>query len=189
MEVWKDVINYKGYYEVSDLGNVRSVDRYVSSGAFRVGLPIKEYIKNEGYSYVTLRRDGKKKNFKVHQLVVYSFFGLPPKWKEIDHKNTIKTDNKLSNLRVVTHAENANNPITRRNMSKGQLKNSSQRGKFGSKHPAARAVIGINKDGHKVEYAAICEAEKDGFTAKNISAVLGGFRQHHRGYVFNYKKL
>ena len=29
MEVWKDVINYKGYYEVSDLGNVRSVDRYV----------------------------------------------------------------------------------------------------------------------------------------------------------------
>lgn len=73
-------------------------------------------------------------------------------------------------------------------MSKGQFCNSSQRGKYGSKHPAARAIIGTNSEGNEVYYAAICEAKRDGFLPKNISAVLRGERPHHKGYVFRYAK-
>lgn len=190
-EIWRVIVGYEGFYEVSNAGNVRSVDRFVvesPSGKERLlkSQKIREYIKKtNGYCYVTLRNHGKI-NFKVHQLVGLAFLVSPGKEYEVDHKSTIKSNNALSNLHFVTHKQNCNNPISRVNFSKAQILNSSQRGKFGSLKSCAKSIVGVHPDGRIVRYAAIIESKSGGFSPKNISECLGGRRPHHFGFVFSY---
>lgn len=63
---------------------------------------------NKGYLQVELRKDGKRKGFLVHRLVVTSFIGPIPKGMEVNHINEDKRDNRLENLELVTHKENIN---------------------------------------------------------------------------------
>ena len=108
LEYWKKVPGYEGY-EVSDFGTVRSLN-YGHSGKRKELKPVKN---NNGYEIVSLYRDGVQKQFTVHRLVWNAFNGAIPDGKEIDHINTVRDDNRLENLRIVTPRENSNNPITR----------------------------------------------------------------------------
>lgn len=105
IETFKDIPGYEGLYQVSDYGAVRSL-KY---GKVR-------YLKNvkqlDGYEIINLCCDGKPKKLLVHRLVWETFNGPIPEGMEIDHINTIRDDNRLDNLRVVTPKENCNNPIT-----------------------------------------------------------------------------
>lgn len=105
---WKEVTGYEGLYEVSDQGAVRSLN-YLRTGNRRELKPAKD---KKGYQRVYLYRDGVGKNFSVHRIVWEAFNDQIPEGMEIDHINAIRDDNRLVNLRVVTHKENANNPIT-----------------------------------------------------------------------------
>ena len=69
-------------------------------------------LDGSGYEQVKLYKEGIYCSLKVHKIVWESFVGEVPKGMEIDHKNGIKTDNRLRNLRCVTHIENCTNPIT-----------------------------------------------------------------------------
>lgn len=71
-----------------------------------------------GYIRYTVRVNKKTKSVNAARVVWESFYGLIPKGYEIDHINSDKSDNRLSNLRVVTHKENMANPITRARLSK-----------------------------------------------------------------------
>ena len=105
IETFKPVKGYEGLYEVSDYGAVRSL-KYGKV----------KYLRNakqrDGYERIDLCRDGKPKQYRIHRLVWEAFNGPIPDGYEIDHINTIRDDNQLSNLRVVTHKENNANPIT-----------------------------------------------------------------------------
>ena len=110
LEYWRPVSGYEGIYDVSDQGTVRSLN-YGRSGKRR---ELKSVKNNNGYEIVTLSRDGVVKCFTVHRLVWEAFKGEIHEGKELDHINTIRDDNRLVNLRVVTRKENVrNNPITR----------------------------------------------------------------------------
>lgn len=102
-EKWKPVVGYDDY-EVSDQGRVRSLNYKCT----RKVKALKPAISSKGYLFVGLYKNGKKKNFYVHRLVVEAFRGLIPKGKVVNHLNEIKTDNRLENLEVVTAKENVN---------------------------------------------------------------------------------
>jgi len=115
MEIWKDIIGYEGRYQVSNLGNVKTLN-YKKQNIEKV---LCKYLEINGYYSVCLFKDDKKKTRLIHQLVAESFLNHTPCGYKlvVNHKNFIRTDNRLENLEVITHRENAN---------KTHLKNSSK---------------------------------------------------------------
>lgn len=99
MEIWKDVNGYTGLYQISNLGNVKRNNKI-----------LKPYFNSKGYYRVDLYKDGIEKKYTVHRLVAEHFIPNPDNKPCIDHINTNKTDNRVENLRWVTHKENNNNP-------------------------------------------------------------------------------
>lgn len=108
-EVWKDVPNYEGWYQVSNMGNVRSVDReFVNSigrKCFLKGMPIKPKL-NKGYPRVGLNKHREKERISVHRLVALTFIPNPNKLETVNHINGIKTDNRVDNLEWCTAQDN-----------------------------------------------------------------------------------
>lgn len=110
MELWKDIPNWEGWYQVSNLGRVRSVDRISIAG----GVPAKYTGKvlaanptKAGYPLVSLVRPGKREYRTVHALVMRTFVGEPPKGQEVCHNNGVRTDCRLDNLRYDTRRNNS----------------------------------------------------------------------------------
>ena len=117
LELWKDISGYEGIYQASNWGRVKSLNRIISKSRGRKQIIKERILKPEilfdGYQRVCLCKKGKKKHHRVATLVYEAFVGLVPEGMEIDHINGDNTDNRLNNLRVCTHKENCNNPITR----------------------------------------------------------------------------
>lgn len=108
-EIWKDIPDYKGVYQVSNLGRIRSLDRYVKrgkSGFFKEGQIQKLQNNGNGYLYKQLKHEGKHRNFYIHRLVLMVFIGERPDGMVICHKDGDTTNNNLDNLRYDTPLEN-----------------------------------------------------------------------------------
>lgn len=114
-EQWLPVPDYEGYYEVSDHGNVRSVDRVVNRwhGEIAIaGVPLSPALSKVGqYPFVALSREGKQKSHKVHRLVLEAFVGPCPEGMEACHWDDDKTNNHLSNLRWASKSENMHDRV------------------------------------------------------------------------------
>lgn len=111
-ERWLPVVGYEGLYAVSDLGRIKRVPHLVERrnrfGPFAYVVSerlLSKRIKRNGYEQVNLYKDGIMRSLLVHRLVMSAFVG--PSRLEVNHKNEIKTDNRLSNLEYVTSSENA----------------------------------------------------------------------------------
>tara|TARA_R110000824_G_C14906141_1_gene645997 strand:+ start:128 stop:628 length:501 start_codon:yes stop_codon:yes gene_type:complete len=101
-EVFKDVLNYEGIYQVSDLGNVKSL----KFGKERV---LKQCINANGYLKVNFIKFKKTKSYKVHQLVAMAFLNHKPCGLKlvVNHIDFNRTNNYLCNLEITTQRENA----------------------------------------------------------------------------------
>lgn len=108
MEIWKDIEGYEGLYQVSSEGMVKSLN-YNRTGKERI---LKSAKDKYGYLFVKLRKEGTVKYYLIHRLIAIAFIPNPDNKPCIDHINGDKTDNRVENLRWVTHKENMNNPIT-----------------------------------------------------------------------------
>ena len=112
MELWKDVVGYEGFYEVSSYGRVRSINRYVASAirhndmVMRKGRLLKMNLKRNGYLTVDLSKGNRVKTISVHRLVAVAFIPRIEGKNFVNHKNLNKTDNRVENLEWVTHLEN-----------------------------------------------------------------------------------
>jgi hypothetical protein len=111
MEIWKDIKDYEGLYQVSSLGNVKSIDRAISSKngkrIFNVnGKPLKGFANKNGYKRVHLTKEHKGKSYFVHRLVAFNFLDKPNYKCEVNHIDGNKFNNFISNLEWVTHSEN-----------------------------------------------------------------------------------
>lgn len=110
METWKDVVGYEGFYQVSDLGRVRSLVRLLPA-AFEAGIRKEKQIlafgsNRQGRLQVTLCMHGKTRRFQVHTLVLTAFVGPCPEGMECLHDDNDYTNNKPGNLKWGTHLEN-----------------------------------------------------------------------------------
>ncbi len=113
LETWKPILGYEDKYVVSDLGNIRSLDR-VCETVNRFG-PINRTLRGKlktlsvdpaGYYIVRLCSNGKPKTYRVNRVVATAFIGPPDYNHEACHKNNIKTDNRAENLYWGTRVEN-----------------------------------------------------------------------------------
>lgn len=107
-EIWKDIEGYEGLYQVSNLGRVKSL----GNNKNRKEKIIKQIKKKDGYLYLKCSKNGESKTFSVHRLVAQAFIPNPNNLPEIDHINTVPTDNRIENLRWCSRKGNMNNPIT-----------------------------------------------------------------------------
>lgn len=105
-EEWRPVVGYEWIYQVSNLGNVRSIDRIDSRKHKRVGVVLKRMIDSHGYYEVNLCKNGRVKPTQVHKLVMRAFVGERPDGCDINHKDGNKTNPSVDNLEYVTEGYN-----------------------------------------------------------------------------------
>lgn len=140
-EIWRDIPGYEGLYQVSNTGNVRSLDRVIR-GEYerprpRKGVTLKPRV-IRGYKYCSLSTNGIVKTYPVHQLAAMAFLNHKPDGHSlvVDHINNIKTDNRLENLQIVT---------ARHNLTKDKKGTSKYPGvSWNSQHKKWAAKIAIN---------------------------------------------
>lgn len=94
--IWKPVVGYEGYYEVSDQGQVRSLDRFGSDGRRLIGKILSPGKLATGHLQVTLFKDGKGKQYKIHRLVYEAFTRPIPPGLFVLHGGNKVTDNSPS---------------------------------------------------------------------------------------------
>lgn len=117
-EIWRDVPGYEGYYQVSNLGRVKSLDRFVNKcdGTTQIlrGKVIKPRLSKTGYVSVQLQKNRKVFHTNLSRVVASAFIPNPYNKPEVDHIDTDKTNNNVTNLRWVTRFENQHNELTER---------------------------------------------------------------------------
>lgn len=186
-EVWRDVKDYEGLYQVSNMGNVKSLDRIIikKDGKSKT---IKERVlspnkSSNGYLTVQLYPQIEHKRWLIHRLVAQAFIPNPYNLPQIDHINAIRDCNKVDNLRWVTVSENKFNPITRKHNSEAKT------GKYGKLHPRSKPVLQYDLDGNYIrEWENSRQIERVlGKKHSNITACCRGKRKTAVGYIWKYK--
>ncbi len=189
MEIWKDIKGFEGYYQISNLGSVRSLDRFDGVN-YRKGQPIKPTLKHNGYLQVGLRKHNKRKYILVHRLVAIHFIDNPKNKKQVNHIDCNKKNNKVNNLEWVTSRENqlhAKENGLRDNMPSGE--NHTFYGKYAENSKSAKPVVRYNrKTGETKLYKAKILAKNDGFDVTCISKCCHKKLKTHKGYEWYFEK-
>ena len=107
MTKWKDIAGYKGYYQVSNKGTVRSLNRVIKGRFYQGKLKRLIFNKKTGYVQVSLSKEGVQKNFRVHRLVAEAFLPKVKGKNIVHHIDNCKTNNCSDNLRWSTVRENS----------------------------------------------------------------------------------
>lgn len=176
-EIWKDIKGYEGFYQVSNFGRVKSLDHYRKSGLggyITKGRILKQcFDGRKRYLHVNLSKGKECKVIQVHTLVGKYFVEGYKDGLEIDHIDTITTNNKANNLRWVTRSVNMRNPITYSKTLKHHIE------------VQRIPVVGISiKDGSVIKFHSVREAKRNGF--KGIGENIHGRCKQCKGYIWRY---
>lgn len=185
-EEWRDIDGYEGLYQVSDLGRVRSCDsirithnQFGEHKGFYKGRILKPRTKKDGYSYAVLCKGCKEKEYKIHRLVAQTFIPNPDNLPCVDHKNTIRNDNRVSNLRWCTYRSNIrDNLITKERVKNASANNGRKRSKRVVQKTLGGVVVKV--------WPSLNEARRNGFSHCNIWACCNGKRKMAHGYKWEY---
>lgn len=160
-EVWKDVLGYEGLYQVSNKGNVYSVERVSSQGKKCGGRILKLGYNRGGYLKVNLYKDGKMKTKIVHRLVAEAFIPNPNNYPEINHIDEVKDNNNIENLEWCTSKYNSNH---------------------GTRNERARKKVrAVNiKTGEVLSFNSTVEAGRKGYDQGGVSSACRGAYKNSR---------
>ena len=182
-EIWKDVVGYDGYYQVSDRGNVRSVTRKDSIGRKIGGRILKPRYNRGGYLLINLCKNGKVRTKLIHRLVAEGFIPNPESLPQINHIDEVKDNNNVENLEWCTSKDNINHGTSIERRIKAQSKK----------------IRAVNiKTGEVFTFNSTAEAGRKGFNSGGVSSAsrgaykdsktkeLIGDGHTYRGYRWSY---
>lgn len=193
-EIWRDVVGYEGYYQVSNHGNVRALPRTVerrnNTDLSLRGRICSKTLSDKGYYTVGLCKNNKMLHFYVHRLVAFAFLPNPNNLNEVNHidENPINNfvfvnsdgsvDLQKSNLEWCTHRYNMNHGTVKRRISDKLL----------NREDHSIPVSQYTSDGDLVaEYLSMTEAARlNDYSESGISAVCCGKRRTYKGFIWKY---
>ena len=176
MEKWKDIEGYEGLYQVSNMGRVKSLERFRKGKHNSLVFVNEKILKSRkdggGYLRVSLSKEGKIKTFKVHRLVASAFLDNPNNLLEVNHINEIKDDNRVNNLEWCNKSYNCNYGSRNERMAKSKY----------------IPILQFTKEGKLVrKWDSITEVEKElGFNHGSISKCCKGKLKTACGYKWRY---
>jgi len=171
-EVWVDIKGWEGYYQISNMGQVRSVERVVVYSNGRPHLVLSKILKLKkkdfGHLEVTLCRNCKQYSCLVHRLVALHFIDNPFNYEYVLHGNDIPHDNRSVNLKWGTQKHNIEQAVARNRMSSGD--NHYMRKIPVSQKPKSRLVIDLQTG---IFYDSISDAAfAKGIKAKKLQDAI-----------------
>lgn len=159
-EIWKDIEGYEGLYQISNLGNVKTLN-YNHTGKEKILKPKKDKY---GYLEVGLYKEGKRKIYKIHRLVAEAFIPNPNKLPEVNHKDENKTNNHITNLEFCDRKYNCN---------------------YGTRNEKLSKQVMCLETG--VVYPSTMEVQRQfGFRNSDISLTCNGKQQTAYGFHWKY---
>ena len=192
-EIWEDIPNYEGLYQASNLGRIRSVDRYKEViiknqyGEYKRTKFFKSYVLKQqtymGYKCVQLHINGKYKWEKVHRLVAKAFVPNPENKPQVNHIDGNKSNNNVSNLKWTTF-----NSVMKEHHKNGVYKN----------NRSIRIKLIDDLNFNEIEFKSMAEAALylqsiDPEKYKNIKTVQANIgsavRNKRRAYGFKWEKI
>lgn len=174
-EVWKDIRNYENLYQISNLGNVKSIAR---KGAFRKDKVLKCSYNKKGYMYVCLCKNCRRKAYRVHRLVAQAFIPNPENKPQVNHINGNKKDNSVCNLEWTTNKEN----------SVHAHKNNLVHNPIGKENALSKKVLQFDKENNLMnEWIGMREASRElNIAFSSIWMCCQGRIKTAGGYIWRY---
>lgn len=170
IEIWKDYKDYKGHYQVSNFGRIKSIK-------FGKEIILKPGTNKNGYSYVILYKNGKVKKFTVHRLVAEAFLPNPDNLPEVNHKDENKLNNCVSNLEWCTNLYNHNYGTINERIA---AKNTNGK--------CSKIVLQYDLEGNFVrEWKSTRECGRNGFDQSAVAACCRGKRKKYKDFIWIYK--
>lgn len=192
-EIWKDFIGFERYYQVSNLGRVRSKDRiaitpktsYFKKG--RISIPSLDGKGN--YLFVGLHVNNKVKLIYIHRLVAQNFIPNPHNYKQVNHINENKKDNRADNLERCT-AEYNMNYGTAMQRAKETYASHYDRSAIAKNNAIEKEVIQYALDGKYIkEWDSLTDIQNElGFCRSNISKCREGKYKQANNFIWEFKK-
>lgn len=166
MEIWKDIEGYEQLYQISNLGNVKSLGNGGSNASKdKILKPAKLKY---GYLTVNLCKQGKRKQYQIHRLVAQAFIDNPNNLPEVNHKDEDKTNNYIENLEWCERKYNINYGTRNQRSAENRSKK----------------VMCVETG---VVYPSTIEVERQlGFYQQNISSACNGKYKQAYGYTWRY---
>lgn len=177
MEIWKDIYGYEGVYQVSNIGRVKRIGSI--NRVFKGEKLLKPQKCSNEYLFVGLSNK-KIKYFLIHRLVAIAFLENKENKRCVNHKNGIRTDNRVENLEWVTHSENNIHAIRIIKT----MKPPPSVGIKGGDNNRSKKVLCINSG--VVYESAGDAARKLNLYQGNISRVCRGVDKQYKKMIFKY---
>ena len=189
-EEWRSVKGYEGFYEVSDMGRVRSLPRVIErvQGSYlKNGQIMKQREDQHGYYQIILSLGENKRHAKVHRLVAEAFIENPEGKKEVNHIDNNPKNNMVENLEWCTHRENMEwmHKNGRAKRTEVWLKNLHE-----SQKKTYKAVIGTNiETGEEIRFSNLNGVKRLGFSPSCVCRCCKGKQgvTQHKGYRWSYE--
>ena len=181
IEIWKDYKNYEGLYQASNLGRMRSLDRWVKSksGSVRLckGKILKLCTDKYGYLNVSLYKNNKVKTYLVHRIIAETFLPNTDNLPCVNHKDENPLNNVVSNLEWCTYSYN-NSYGTRLERVRDKQINGKK----------SKPVLQYDLEGNFIrEWPSTMECERNGYQNTGISHCCLGKLKTYKGFIWEYK--
>ena len=193
-ETFIDIKDYDGRYKIGNKGTVIDLSRSKDKRYNNKQWILKQYEDKNGYMYVTLQKDKKRKKIKVHRLVAEHFIENKNNYPCVNHIDSNRKNNDVSNLEFCTHKQNTQWALktgrfdNMKKLNSERMKGNKLNGYIYANEITKKKIIQCDLDDNFIkEYQSISEASRQtGITITSISYCANEIRKSGGGYLWHF---